>query len=141
MQITRATEYAVRCALHLAGAPAGRVVPRREIETAQEIPGPFLGKIAQRLAQAGILRIHQGARGGYELLLPPAQLTLLAVVEAAEGGLELNVCVMNPRACRRSRACRAHHVWEKARRQLRGVLAEVTLAELATPPPRAAARR
>src|SRR5512133_1288594 len=102
MEITRATEYAVRCVLHLALEPAGRVVPRREIAAAREIPEQFLGKIAQRLARADILRIHQGARGGYELAVPAGELTLLRVVEAAEGSLILNKCVMNAKSCSRS---------------------------------------
>ena len=131
MQITRATEYAVRCVLHLAQESAARVVPRRAIAEARDIPGPFLGKIAQRLAQAGIVRIHQGARGGFELLIPAGRLTLLEVVEAADGALVLNTCVLRPRACPRSGACAAHAVWDKARRQLRATLGRVTFAELA----------
>lgn len=131
MEITRATEYAVRCVLHLALEPQERVVPRREIAAAREIPEQFLGKIAQRLARAGIIRILQGARGGYQLVQPPGQLTLLAVVEAAEGPLELNTCVLHPRACSRTCVCAAHRVWSAARRQLRGTLAAVTFAELA----------
>jgi len=131
MQITRATEYAVRCALHLAFEPAGRVVPRREIARAREVPEQFLGKIAQRLGRAGIIRIHQGARGGYELIVPATKLTLLAVVEAAEGDLILNSCVMHSRTCSRTCICAAHRVWAEARRQLRATLAGVTFAELA----------
>lgn len=131
MQITRATEYAVRCVLHLALEPAGRVVPRREIAAAREIPGHFLGKIAQRLARAGVLRIHQGARGGYELALPADRITLLEVVEAGEGPLSLNKCVLHTRSCQRTCVCAAHRVWSTARRQLRATLAGVTFAELA----------
>ena len=123
MEITRATEYAVRCVLHLALEPRDRVVPRREIAAAREIPEQFLGKIAQRLARAGIIRIHQGARGGYELAVPADQLTLLAVVEAAEGGLVLNNCVMHAKTCSRTCVCAAHRVWAEARRQLRATLA------------------
>jgi Rrf2 family protein len=131
MEITRATEYAVRCALHLALQPPERVVPRREIAAAREIPEQFLGKIAQRLARAGILRIFQGARGGYQLAVPADKLTLLEVVEAAEGSLVLNKCVMNAKTCSRTCVCAAHRVWSEARRQLRATLAGVTFAELA----------
>ncbi len=131
MEITRATEYAVRCVLHLALEPEGRVVPRREIAEARDIPGQFLGKIAQRLARAGIIRIHQGAKGGYELVTPAARLTLLDVVEAAEGDLALNKCVMHTRSCSRTCFCAAHRVWAEARRQLRATLAGATFAELA----------
>ena len=131
MEITRATEYAVRCALHLALEPPERVVPRREIARAREIPEAFLGKIAQRLARAGVLRIHQGARGGYQLAVPADRLTLLQVVEAAEGSLVLNKCVMHATTCSRSCVCAAHRVWSEARRQLRATLGGVTFAELA----------
>ena len=131
MEITRATEYAVRCVLHLALEPRDRVVPRREIARAREIPEQFLGKIAQRLARAGIIRIHQGSRGGYELAILAGQLTLLQVVEAAEGSLVLNKCVMHAGTCSRSCICAAHHVWSEARRQLRATLSGVTFAELA----------
>jgi len=131
MEITRATEYAVRCVLHLAQEPPERVVPRREIAAAREIPEQFLGKIAQRLARAGILRILQGARGGYQLAVPADKLSLLEVVEAAEGSLVLNKCVMNPKICSRTCICAAHRVWSEARRQLRATLAGVTFAELA----------
>ena len=131
MEITRATEYAVRCVLHLALDTRGRVVPRREIAAAREIPGPFLGKIAQRLARAGIIRIHQGSRGGYELVVPADRVTLLQVVEAGEGPLSLNKCVMHPKSCPRTCVCAAHRIWAEARRQLRATLAGVTFAELA----------
>jgi Rrf2 family transcriptional regulator, iron-sulfur cluster assembly transcription factor len=131
MEITRATEYAVRCVLHLALEPPERVVPRREIAAAREIPGQFLGKIAQRLGRAGIIRIHQGARGGYELAIPAEKLTLLEVVEAAEGALVLNKCVMHAKTCSRTCICAAHRVWSEARRQLRATLGGVTFADLA----------
>ena len=131
MEITRAAEYAVRCALHLALEPPDRVVPRREIARAREIPEQFLGKIAQRLARAGIVRIHQGARGGYELAVPADRLTLLEVVEAAEGSIVLNKCVLSPKICSRTCVCAAHRVWSEARRQLRATLAGVTFAQLA----------
>ena len=131
MEITRATEYAVRCVLHLALEPADRVVPRREIAAAREIPEQFLGKIAQRLARAGIIRILQGARGGYQLAVAADRLTLLAVVEAAEGALVLNKCVMHARTCSRTCVCAAHRVWAEARRQLRATLGAVTFADLA----------
>ena len=131
MEITRATEYAVRCVLHLALEPPDRVVPRREIARAREIPEQFLGKIAQRLARHGIIRIHQGARGGYELLVPADRVTLLDVVEAGEGPLSLNKCVMHPKSCPRTCVCAAHRIWSEARRQLRDTLAGTTFADLA----------
>ncbi len=94
------------------------------------IPGEFLTKIAQQLARAGILEIVQGKRGGYRLLVSPENLSLLAVVEAIEGELFLNDCLLRPESCFRSPACAVHRVWEKARDQLRKTLGQATMEKL-----------
>jgi Rrf2 family protein len=95
-----------------------------------EIPEQFLGKIAQQLARFGFIEIVQGAKGGYRLLVAPAKITLLDVVESAIGEIFLNDCVMNPSSCRRSPFCSIHMVWEKARKQLRDTLREETFETL-----------
>jgi Rrf2 family iron-sulfur cluster assembly transcriptional regulator len=130
MRLTRAGEYAVRCVLYLAGRPSGEVIGNREVASAMEIPYPFLSKIAQQLAKAGILEIIQGAKGGYRLLMPPERLTLLEVVEAISGEIFLNDCLMQPGACSRRPTCKVHQVWQKAREQLRETLREATIDRL-----------
>lgn len=130
MRLTRQGEYAVRCILYLSARKIGKVVSRREIAAAMEIPEMFLGKIAQELARFGFIEIVQGAKGGYRLLMAPDKITLLDVVESAIGEIFLNDCVMNPASCRRSPFCSIHMVWEKARKQLRDTLREETFASL-----------
>jgi Rrf2 family protein len=128
MRLTRAGEYAVRCVLYLSAREEGTVVPRREVAEAMEIPGVFLGKIAQQLARSGILEIIQGARGGFRLLRPPEAITLLEVVEALVGEIFLNDCLLKPRSCSRVESCAVHQVWIKARAQLRETLGHATFA-------------
>ena len=130
MRLTRAAEYAVRCIVYLAGNGQGKVVGRVEIAKAMEIPEQFLGKIAQQLARSGFIKIIQGAKGGYRLLLSPEKITLLDVVEAVTGEIFLNDCVMRPESCFRTSGCSIHRVWEKAREQLRNTLREATFAKL-----------
>jgi Rrf2 family protein len=89
MRLSRAGEYAVRCVLYLANRPAKEVVPRWAVAQAMEIPEPFLAKIGQQLARAGILEILQGAKGGYRLRRSPQEISLLEVVEAVMGELFL----------------------------------------------------
>jgi Rrf2 family protein len=130
MRLTRAGEYAVRCALYLSSCPKQEVVSRKSIAEAMDIPEQFLGKIAQRLGRSGILEIVQGARGGFRLLRPPDKLTLLNVVEATIGEIFLNDCLMNPGICMRSQACAVNQIWEKARNQLRETLGKATFKSL-----------
>lgn len=130
MRLTRAGEYGVRCILYLSSKGVGVLCNRRQIAAAMDIPGPFLGKIAQQLARAGYIEILQGARGGLKLILSPEKLTLLDVVETVIGEIFLNDCILRPETCNRSNSCAAHRVWNKARDQLRTTLREATFADL-----------
>lgn len=122
MRLTRAGEYAVRCAFYLSFRGVGVVSNKKEIARAMDIPSQFLGKIAQQLARAGIIEIVQGSKGGYRLLVSPRKLTMLAVVEAVVGEIYLNDCIIRPQSCRRTSVCAVHRIWEKARNQLRATL-------------------
>lgn len=131
MKITMAAEYAVRCVLYLAKQGQDALVSRQAIATNANIPDPFLAKIAQDLAKAGIITIKQGAKGGYSLQRSPADITMLAVVEAIIGEITLNECATKPSSCSASRNCAANVVWIQAREQLRQTLQEANFALLA----------
>jgi Rrf2 family transcriptional regulator, iron-sulfur cluster assembly transcription factor len=130
MRLTKAGEYAVRCIFYLSSQPEGKIVHRKDISRAMDIPDQFLGKIAQQLARAGLIEIIQGARGGYRLRLSPAEIPLLRVVEAVIGKIFLNDCLMQPESCKRSGTCSIHNLWEKAKNQLRETLGEITFEQL-----------
>ncbi len=129
MRVTREAEYAVRCVFYLCGRP-DELISRKEVAQAMEIPPQFLGKIAQKLARAGILEIIQGAKGGYRLMKGPEEISLLEVVEAVMGEIFLNDCILKPQSCSRSVGCAVYRVWQKARNQLRHTLKEATMARL-----------
>jgi len=122
MRLTKAGEYAIRCALFLAFQGMGVVSNKKEIAHAMDIPDQYLGKIAQQLARAGIIEIVRGSKGGYRLLVPSGKLTMLDVVEAVIGEIYLNDCVLRPETCSRTTSCSIHRIWEKARDQLRETL-------------------
>lgn len=131
MRLTRAGEYAIRCVLYLSMHRDRQIVGRKEIAEAMDIPAQFLGKVAQNLARAGLIDIHQGARGGYELLVQPEELSLLQVVECIDGEIFLNDCLHRPDSCDRTTCCTVHRVWQKAREELRATLGGISLANLA----------
>ena len=130
MKLTRAGEYAVRCVLFVAGCNVGSIVSRREIASAMQIPKQFLSKIAQQLARSGFIQIVQGPKGGYRLAKKPEEMTLLDVVEAVEGEIFLNDCVVKPESCFRNSECTVYLVWKKARDQLRETLREASFDKL-----------
>lgn len=130
MRLTRAGEYAVRCVLFMSACSPGRIVKRKQVASAMEIPEQFLSKIAQQLSHSGIVEIIQGPKGGFRLLVPPAEISLLDIVEAVTGEIFLNDCIMNPESCRRSPNCSVHQVWQHARDQLRTTLAKADFHSL-----------
>jgi len=130
MKLTRAGEYGVRCVLYLAKQQNGRIVSRSEIAQAMEIPVQFLGKIAQQLAHKGIIEIIQGSRGGCRLVVQAKDVALLDVIEAVEGEIFFNDCLIRPGDCNRSPTCSVHQVWQKARKQFRDTLRKATFSEL-----------
>lgn len=131
MKLTKAAEYAIRCLLFLADKPEGVVTPRKTIARGMDIPEHYLGKIAQQLAQAGLITIAQGRGGGYRLRRPPDRISLLQAVEAMEGQIALNDCLLGRGSCWRDNVCSVHRVWDRACSQLRQTLDGVSFAQLA----------
>jgi len=129
--ITRATEYAIRALLYLARQPRGEIVYKKDICSHQNITPAFLTKILQPLIKAGIVGSQRGVGGGFYLARTPDRITLLDVVEAQEGPVYLNQCLMNERACDRDVFCPAHGAWRHIRGEMTRVLAEYTFARLA----------
>jgi len=131
MQLSRRGDYGVRVILDLATQPAGTSSPAHEIAQRQHIPNAFLGKIISQLAVAGLVDTRRGARGGVMLSRPPEQITLLEVVEALEGTITLNRCLVHAGACPLDSTCPVHDTWAQAQEALKNVLARTTFAELA----------
>jgi len=104
-----------------------------DIAARQKIPRPFLAKIISQLCLAGLVTTYRGAGGGVALARPAAQITLLEVVEALEGPVRLNRCVIRPDDCPRNSYCPAHHVWSQAQADLVGRLGSTTFEILARP--------
>lgn len=131
MKLTRGGEYGIRGVLYLAQQDNGKVSMLSAIAKAQEVPPRFLAKIFQALAKAGIVKSHRGAKGGFSLARMPADVTMKDVIEAIEGPIFLNVCLMSPGECNRDKICPMHTVWEEAQEKMMEVLDRANFAELA----------
>ncbi len=84
----RAAEYAIFATLYIAKNDERGPVQGRAIADSYGIRPEYLLKILQRLVRARIIRSERGRNGGFRQLKPPAQTTLLEIVEAAEGPLK-----------------------------------------------------
>jgi Rrf2 family transcriptional regulator, iron-sulfur cluster assembly transcription factor len=131
MQITRTEEYGLRGLLFLVKHAPERAVLVSEISKGQKIPEPFLAKIFQRLSKAGLLRSTRGAKGGFLLSKPAHQITMREVIEALEGPIALNRCLLKEGECEEERDCPLHPVWKEVQRSMLEILGSTTMEDLA----------
>ena len=136
MRTTAKADYAVRAAVELAavgpGNPVlGEPVKADQIAEAQSIPVNFLENILAELRRGGIVESRRGAAGGYLLARPAEEITVADVIRAVEGPLA-NVRGVSPDLLEyEGSAERLRDVWVALRANVRGVLEQVTLADIA----------
>ena len=130
MQITRQADYAVRAVLHLAQMKDGERAATSSVAKEQRIPPSFLAKIISQLSIAGLLHTSRGARGGVTLAREAKDITLLEVVEAIDGPIQLNECVAEGGVCSFDDHCPIRSVWSEAQDELVDRLKKTDFAQL-----------
>jgi Rrf2 family protein len=128
--ISKKGDYAIRGMVYLAGQPPGRVVLASEIARAMDVPPMFLSKIFQQFSKSGLVKSYRGSGGGFLLGRPPETITLCEIVEAVEGPIMPNRCVITGGACNRDKVCTVHPVWKKVQTSIVDILSGVTLKDL-----------
>ena len=130
MRVSAKVDYALRAAAELAAAGEAPI-KREAIAGAQGIPVPFLEQILLALKRAGIVSTRRGPDGGYWLARPGTEVTLGEIIRAVEGPLA-NVQGARPEdVAYAGSAAALTEVWIAVRANLRAVLDEVTLDDLA----------
>ena len=129
MQITRQADYATRAILYLARTGKDERIATSQVAREQKIPPSFLAKIISQLSIAGLLHTSRGARGGISLSRDPEQITLLEVIEAIDGPIQLNMCVEGG-GCPYEENCPLQPVWCDAQKELVTRLRSTTFGQL-----------
>jgi Rrf2 family protein len=131
MQTTlgRKGDYSVRAVLNITRNEGDRQ-KTREIAAAMDIPERYLTQILASLVAQGILSATAGPNGGYVLAKVPEDISLLDVVEAAEGPIALDECVLKGGRCEWDEICPIHVPWARAQNDFRDQLASTSFADL-----------
>lgn len=131
MRLTAKADYAVRATVELAAADEAAPRKMDDVASAQDIPVSFLENILTQLRSAGIVRSQRGPDGGYWLSRPASEISLAQVIRAVEGPL-VGVRGQRPEEVSyRGSAAPLQRVWIALRANLRAVLEEVTVADVA----------
>jgi Rrf2 family protein len=125
-------QYAIRTVALLSLKPPGAVVSRRELSKGARVTSAFISKILQTLTRAGLLRSHRGAQRGYSLARRPERITLLDVVEAYDGPLGHEACIIDSyRLCAGDILCAFHNQRMRIQKELARELAALKIPEVA----------
>jgi Rrf2 family protein len=130
LELTHRGSYAIRAVLTLARADADEVVPARRIAKEMDIPVRFLPQVLGDLNRAGIVEARLGRAGGYRLSKPAADISLLDIIEAAEGDARRQTCVLSGKPCGGAEPCDVHEMFFDAQEAILRRLDGVSVAEV-----------
>jgi Rrf2 family protein len=137
MKLSDGVEWGVHVCTLLAVLPPDSALPAARLAEYHGVPSAYLAKHLQALAGAGVLDTVKGPRGGYRLARPPAEITVLDVVEAIDGAEPAFRCAEIRRrgpaavpAREYTLPCGIHRAFTRADAAWRDELADTTIASL-----------
>ena len=128
--IRRDTDYAFRFAAQLAESYGqDRPLSARVLAKENQVSYDLTCKIMQKLAAAGIVDSIMGPKGGFVLAKPPEKIEFGQLIEAIQGPVSVNKCVLGGFKCPLKGKCPAHSKMADLQTQINGYLKELTLQE------------
>ncbi|MCC9604912.1 Rrf2 family transcriptional regulator [Blastopirellula sp. JC732] len=88
MKLSRTVAYALQATLQLAETDSQSPVPCSKLAAKGDMPERFLLQVLRNLVTHGILRSTRGVDGGYTLVRPADQISLLEIIEAIDGPMD-----------------------------------------------------
>ncbi|OVE81836.1 hypothetical protein BVY04_02370 [bacterium M21] len=122
MKLSKKTAYALKTVLELALNGEQKLMSVPQISARQDIPTSFLEQILLMLKGTGFVGSKRGQHGGYYLAVAPDKITMAAVVQLTEGGLQFSD---NP-----DHTCPIQEVWNKISLGVAEQLESTTIADL-----------
>ena len=130
VELSRRGDYAVR-AIVVLSRPGTEQLTAASIAERTAIPASYVPQVMGTLVRAGLVANRRGRAGGYRLARPPSEVSLLAVIEAAEGDLLLRTCILRGGPCGGGGVhCGVHDAFARAQRASIAALAGTSLADV-----------
>ncbi|MGH0028417.1 MAG: SUF system Fe-S cluster assembly regulator [Myxococcota bacterium] len=133
IRLSRLTDYGIVLMAHLAKDTSGATQAAREVSAATGLPQPVVSKILKTLARGGLLVSHRGAKGGYSLSRPAAEISVPEMISVLEGPIHLTDCTLHTGACAQEPSCDVREPWQRINAAVHQALERISLADLATP--------
>jgi len=129
--LRRNTDYALRAMVNLARHYQNGPASARTLAAQEHIPCQLACKLMQKLHSTRLVESCMGPKGGFRLNRKPSKISVLEVIEAIQGPLALNRCLLSINVCPRQRNCTVRVKLAELQRCVSSRLAGITLDELA----------
>lgn len=135
MKLTTKGRYALRAMLYLASNQQDVPLPVSQIAQCG-LPRDYLEQLMATLRKEGLVRSVRGKDGGYHLAKPAKDISLLQVITAVEGPLQVEVCEPSDQTCGELAQCGLRSAWSSLTDEIHQVLNRYTLDQIMTPVPK-----
>ena len=133
MKLSTKGRYAVTAMMDLAIHHHKGPVTLADISLCQGISQSYLEQLFTKLRRAGLVRGMRGPGGGYQLAMPPEQITVARIIDAVDESIDVTQCG-GQENCQKGERCLTHELWTDLSKQLHGFLEGITLATYAKHP-------
>jgi len=127
-RLSKRADYGLIAMKHLAIHPE-HAYSAPEIARTYNIPAELMAKVLQKLVRKGLLESHAGPTGGYALARNPEKISVIEVLEALEGPIQLTPCEAD--VCEQLELCSIRDPLRGIKRQMVSVLVDTTIYQLA----------
>jgi FeS assembly SUF system regulator len=133
LKLTKKADYGLIALRHLTmtASRSRTSASAKDIAEAYGIPLPLLSKVLQKLARGGLLTSEQGTNGGYRLARAALDISALEVIRTIDGPIILTQCFTEHTGCDHSTLCPVREPLRKVHEGILGLLANISLADLA----------
>lgn len=130
MKLSTRSRYGLRMMINLAELYGTGPVDLKYISSRENISLKYLGQISLSLKAAGLTQTRRGVNGGHMLSKKPDHYTLLEIIEAIEGRINIVDCLDEAQGCEREETCSARNIWAELNETIRKNLESMRLSDL-----------
>lgn len=94
------------------------------------IPKRYLMRLLTDLSKSGFIKATRGRNGGYVFARPLDTIYFSEIIDAVEGLLSFEGCVLGQPVCPVDKPCVMHKIWEKPKQAFLETIKTTTLANL-----------
>lgn len=138
MWLSSTAQQAIHAVVCIAGSAEESPVRVDEIAAVMGCHRNYLSKTLHHLTRAGVLRSGRGPKGGFQLAIPPDQLTLASIIAPFEPIVDRR-CLLGRAVCGDANPCAVHDRWKTVAGNLEDFFRKTTIKTLLESNPSASA--